>query len=88
MTANNTFPVYRRLFFTDQDSIIKFLIDTEADLCVYPRMLTRGRHSERTTYELYVANNSVIATYGFITLTLDLGLRRDFTWRFVVADIS
>ncbi|XP_050352242.1 uncharacterized protein K02A2.6-like [Nymphalis io] len=39
-------------------------------------------------YELFAANGTIIYTYGFLPLTLDLGLRRAFTWRFVVADVS
>jgi len=38
-------------------------------------------------YELYAANGSRIATYGFVTLQPDLGLRRAFPWRFVVANV-
>lgn len=41
----------------------------------------------KSAYELSAANGTVIATYGTITLSLNLGLRRDFTWRFVVADV-
>lgn len=37
---------------------------------------------------LYAANNSRIDTYGDITLTLDLGLRRQFSWKFVIANVS
>ncbi|GFY54544.1 retrotransposable element Tf2 155 kDa protein type 1 [Trichonephila inaurata madagascariensis] len=36
---------------------------------------------------LKAANNSTIKTYGFLTLPLDLGLRRHFSWRFVIADV-
>ncbi|XP_050353661.1 uncharacterized protein K02A2.6-like [Nymphalis io] len=39
-------------------------------------------------YELFAANGTIIYTYGFLPLTLDLGLRRAFTWRFVVAGVS
>ncbi|GFQ65338.1 uncharacterized protein TNCT_172561, partial [Trichonephila clavata] len=38
-------------------------------------------------FQLKAANNSTIKTYGFLTLTLDLGLRRRFSWRFVIADV-
>lgn len=39
-------------------------------------------------YELSTANGSTIATYGTVSLTLNLGLRRDFSWQFVVADVT
>src|SRR5436190_13940237 len=77
----------RRIFVTDRDSKIRFLIDTGADLCVYPRTLVRGPR-QKDSYELSAANGSAIATYGTIILTLNLGLRRDFSWRFVIADVS
>lgn len=76
-----------RLFVTDRVTRTQFLVDTGADLCVYPRRLVRGRPAKQT-YELAAANGSTIATYGSLTLNLDLGLRRDFTWRFVIADVS
>lgn len=76
-----------RLFITDRCTKINFLVDTGADLCIHPRRLVRERRT-RSRYELYAANNSTIATYGFLTLSLNLGLRRDFTWRFVVADVA
>lgn len=62
-------------------------MDTGADLCVYPRSFFREPR-EKSSYVLSAANGTDIATYGTCILTLDLGLRRDFTWRFVVADIS
>lgn len=77
----------RRLFITEKASKVQYLIDTGADLCVYPRSATSGRR-EKTEYVLSAANNTDINTYGTITLTLNLGLRRDFTWQFVVADVA
>jgi hypothetical protein len=37
-------------------------------------------------YDLYAADGSTIHTYGRLPLSLNLGLRRDFTWRFVITD--
>ncbi|XP_051173384.1 uncharacterized protein LOC127289472 [Leptopilina boulardi] len=65
----------RRLFVTDESSKTRFLIDTELP---QPRA--------KTTYELFAANGTVIPTYGTQILNLSLGLRRQFTWRFVIAD--
>ena len=86
MEASDSSPTSLRLFVTDRNSKKGFLVDTGADLCVYPRTFLRGPR-EKSTYELLAANNSVIATYGTITITLDLGLRRAYTWRFVIADV-
>jgi transposase InsO family protein len=77
----------RRLFITDVNSKLQFLIDTGSDLCVFPRPLMKHNLTP-TTYELFAANGSVIKTYGQKAIPLDFGLRRDFTWNFVVADVS
>lgn len=76
-----------RLQVSDRKSKLQFLIDTGSDLCVVPRTSLQGPR-QRTTYELYAANGSIIPTYGWTQLHLDLGLRRDFSWRFVVADVT
>ena len=62
-------------------------MDTGSDLCVFPRKLLPGRR-ERTDYTLYAANGTPIRTYGWTSRSLNLGLRRDFTWRFVIADVE
>jgi hypothetical protein len=54
---------------------------------VYPRKPI-PRRRERVDYDLCAANGTTIHTYGWLSLSLNLGLRRDFTWRFVVADVS
>lgn len=41
-----------------------------------------------TTKELYAANGSIIRTYGDIAIQPNLGLRRVFLWRFMVADVT
>ncbi|XP_025835838.1 uncharacterized protein LOC112906234 [Agrilus planipennis] len=88
MSADDLGPsVSRRIFVTDVQTKTQFLIDTGADLCVYPRSLVKGP-CQKSTYQLCAANGTTIATFGTITLTLNLGLRRDFSWRFVVADVS
>lgn len=70
---------------SDRYTKYSFLIDTGADICVYPRSRVKTR-TFKTTYELTAANGTPIATYGPITLTLNLGLRRMFKWRFIIAD--
>ena len=71
----------------DRHTKVRFLIDTGADLCVFPH-LKLPKPRVKSNYELPAANGTTIATYGTITLSLDLGLRRQFTRRFVVADVS
>jgi hypothetical protein len=62
-------------------------VDTGSDLYVFPRKLLSGRR-ERTDYTLYAANGTTMPTYGWTSRSLNLGLRRDFTWRFVIADVQ
>lgn len=76
-----------RLFVVDQESKQRFLVDSGSDLCCFPRRFLRGRHPE-SNYQLEAANDSSIKTYGPLTLRLNLGLRRNFTWRFTIADVS
>jgi hypothetical protein len=65
----------------------RFLIDTGSDLCVFPRKLIPQRRL-RIHYDHCAANGTTIPTYGWLPLSLNLGMRRDFTWRFVVADVT
>jgi len=41
-----------------------------------------------STLQLFAANGTVISTYGRRNLHLNLGLRRDFKWVFIVADVG
>ena len=68
--------------FRDRHSSISFLVDTVADLCVYPRnkLHETANKDER---ELFAANGTRIVTYGTILVSLDLSLRQAFKWRFV-----
>jgi hypothetical protein len=76
-----------RLFVMDNISKRRFLVDTGSGLCVYPRRLI-PRRKKRVKYDLRAPNGTDVPTYGWLRLRLNLGLGRDFTWRFVVADIT
>lgn len=77
--------VSNRLFVPDIKSGQKFLIDTGAEVSVIPstRVHRLSKNRENT---LFAANGTIIETYGVTRLTLDLGLRRPFTWNFTIAD--
>lgn len=62
------------------------MIDTGSDVSVFPRKMVR-RSLAPTDFQLFAANNTIIKTYGSEVRTLDLRLRRSFSWRFVVADV-
>jgi len=76
-----------RLAIHDRNSAIKFLVDTGADISVLPRS-SLTRNTKPVDLKIYATNGSVINTYGDRTLTLNLGLRRPFTWRFLLADVQ
>jgi cleavage and polyadenylation specificity factor subunit 1 len=78
---------HRPPFITDKVTKLRFLIDTGSDLYVYPCKLIPQRRT-RVNYDLCAANGTTIPTYGWLPLGLNLWLRRDFTWRFVVADVT
>ncbi|CAE1297154.1 unnamed protein product [Acanthosepion pharaonis] len=63
-----------------------FLLDTGAAISVIPHKEQQDRKA--TPYKLQAANGSTIETYGAKTLTLNIGMRRDFTWTFTQADVK
>ncbi|GBN74256.1 hypothetical protein AVEN_76641-1 [Araneus ventricosus] len=77
---------HSRLFLHDRSTGFRFLIDSGVDVSCFPRRLTNYRVAQDNT--LYAANGSAIKCYGTKTLNLDLGLRRKFSWSFIVSDIS
>lgn len=87
MAADEPCPRARRLFVTVLYTKVQFLVDNGADLRVFPRNCVTGRQI-RSSYVLTTANGSPISTYGFTILSLNLGLRRNFSWRFTIADVS
>jgi hypothetical protein len=77
----------RRIYVKDVSTKTSFLIDTGADVCVYPRSKIQDK-PRKDDYELFAVNGTTIATYGTIPLSLNFCLRRNFKWRFIVADVS
>ena len=76
----------RRLLVYDKNLNAEFLIDTGADISVLPaKNFSKRKPAE---YKLFAANSTTINTYGEKVLQLNLGLRRDFKWNFVIADVD
>ncbi|CAE1178149.1 unnamed protein product [Acanthosepion pharaonis] len=50
--------------------------------------LQNDHTAKPTLIKLRAANGSAIDTYGERTLTLNIGMRRDFTWTFTVANVK
>ena len=51
-----------------------------------PRSYVQGP-LQPSSYRLYAVNQSQIRTYGLKTIELDVGLLRNYTWNFVIADV-
>lgn len=75
-----------RLQIFDKTNSLTFLIDTGADVSVLPKLHSNPKSSIST--KLFAANGSSISTYGTQIVTVDLGLRRAFTWSFIVAEVT
>lgn len=58
-------------------------MDTGAEVSI---LAGKGRTIQPTDYVLFAANGTPIKTFGEKNLELDLGLRRAFKWKFIVAD--
>jgi hypothetical protein len=87
MAENVCTTITGRLFITDKCTKHRFLIDTGSSICAFPRaLISQGK--DRVHYELRAANGSTIPTYGWLQLSVNLGLSQDFTWRFAVADVT
>ncbi len=66
---------------------MKFLIDSGADVSVIPKSGKLARACPTST-NLFAANGSPVSSYGEVVLKLNLNLRREFLWRFIIADVS
>lgn len=75
------------LFVTDHATKIQYLIDTDADLCTFPKYLAPWS-SAQVNYNFTAENRSTLNTYGCKILSLNFGLKSNFTRRFVVSDIK
>lgn len=76
----------KRLFITDRNTGIRFLVDSGSDVSVIPA--SSKQKLSPSSAILYAANNSLIHTYGEQTFELNFGLRRSFKWNLIVADTS
>ncbi|BHF77521.1 hypothetical protein SprV_0602062800 [Sparganum proliferum] len=65
----------------------RFLVDTEAQISFVSPTPTDRRFPSPGLH-LQTANCSPIPTFRSLFLTLNIGLRRSFTWIFVIADVA
>ncbi|GBM84476.1 hypothetical protein AVEN_192189-1 [Araneus ventricosus] len=76
-----------RLVIHDRPSGLNFLVDTGADISVVPPS-SEERCKPKSLLNLLAANGTKINTYGTRNLSLNIGLRRIFSWSFIIADVS
>lgn len=77
----------RRLVIYDKTSHTRFLVDTGSDVSIVPAS-RKDKLNGPSPFQLHAANGSNICTYGSRFITTDLGLRRRFSWNFLVADVT
>ena len=76
-----------RIFSTNRLNGQHLLADSGSDLSCYPHKLLPGIHND-AGYNLEAANQSTIKTYGLMSVKIDIGFGRTFTWNFTIADVS
>ena len=76
----------RRFYVKDRNAGTHFLIDSGADLSIFPA--SKADKGRKPLFNLQAANKSLIPAYGGKSLSIDLGLRRNFTCLFIVAEVS
>lgn len=76
-----------RLFIIDLSTKLQFLVDSGAAVSVLPSTF-KAVNAIPSKYKLYAANSSIINTYGQKLLSLNFGLRRQFRWAFIIADVD
>lgn len=64
----------------------QFPVDTGADASVIPPSAMDKQNKQ--DIKLFAANSTEISTYGSKIIKLNLNLRRDFLWKFVIADVD
>lgn len=83
----DSFGSNHRLIIPDKTTGVRYLIDTGADISMIPKRSIKGDHLP-SNFSLYVANGSIIKTYGQRVITVNFGLRRSFSWQFLIADTN
>ena len=85
--ASSKYPQNRAFFVTDRVSNKSFMVDTGSACSIWPLRLVSEK-LKKSYISLHAVNLSTIDIYGQISLTLNLGLRRNFRWVFIIAELS
>ena len=85
--ANIALSHSKLLYVADKGHKCRYLIDTGAAVNVLPKSCANGI-SDADSLPLVAANNSTIHTYGNCNRVVDVGLKREYPWTFIVADVQ
>ena len=85
--ANIALSHSKLLYVEDKEHKCRYLIDTGAAVSVLPKSCANGI-SDADSLPLVAANNSTIHTYGTCKRVVDVGLKREYPWTFIVADVQ
>ena len=77
----------RLLYVADERNNCKYLNDTGGAVSVLPKFCA-NRTTDTTSLPLVGANNTTITTYGTSKRIVDVGLKREYAWTFMIADIK
>ena len=89
-SAEATFPKLfhpKLLYVADKNHKCKYLIDTGAAVSVLPKSCA-NRILDVDCLPLVAANNTTINTYGNSKRVVDVGLKREYPWTFILADVK
>ena len=75
------------LYVADKRHKCKYLIDTGVAVSVLSKSCA-NRISDADCLHLVAANNTTINTYGNCKRVVDVGLKREYPWTFIVADVK
>ena len=77
----------KSLYVADKHNKCNYLIDTGAVVSVLPKSCA-NRTSDAACLLLVAANNTTINTYGNCRRVVDVGLKQDYAWTFIVGDVK
>ena len=77
----------RLLHVADKRNKCRYLINTGAAVSALPRSCANGT-VDADSLPFVAANNSTITTYGTSKRIVDIGLNREYSWTFIVADVK
>ena len=85
--ANIALSHSKLLYVADKNHKCMYFIDTGAAVSILPKSCA-NRILDADCLPLVAANNTTIDTYGNSKHVVDVGLKREYPWTFIVADVK